>query len=325
MPIFSRRIVQRLLDENRAFLAESIVSDHVRRLNAQDESSIAAEWEIALLNAFSKIGKIDYQTEITGSARPDVSFRSEMTMPFVAEITTVSDENYNKENPVDYFYAHLADFFRRRGLSMKGITVEVDSEELGQYGDKRVRLKLPPKKDVPSFVKKNSTLSFVVVITPEERHSTLPNRSDKYLKVTSFVNPEARFPVDDGFQQALESMKDHLPKPQSMPRDAISYLRSTKDKGHSFLGGFSMTTDQIKLSSRMITELLAGVLDYRKFDEDCKARAPDRRNFMKEFFLRQLADGKMIQEIAVESSPEEDDDRIVIKYGKPDTAISKFR
>ena len=86
-----------------------------------------------------------------------------------------------------------------------------------------------------------------------------------------------------------------------------------------------METDQIKLPARMLTELLAGVLDYSKFDEDCKSRSPDRRNFMKEFFIRQLTEGRMIEEIAVEKSPDEDDDWILIRYGKADAAISKFR
>jgi len=54
MPIFARRVIQRLLNENRLFIDEEKVSDHVKKLNHQNNKSIAAEWEIVILNALRR-------------------------------------------------------------------------------------------------------------------------------------------------------------------------------------------------------------------------------------------------------------------------------
>jgi hypothetical protein len=60
MAIFSRRIIQEMIDENAAFLTEKQLDQHVSRLNrknTKDFGSLDAEWEVLMLNIFGKIGK----------------------------------------------------------------------------------------------------------------------------------------------------------------------------------------------------------------------------------------------------------------------------
>ncbi len=73
MPIFSRRVLQRLLDENRNFLEERQVKELVNRLNSLDKS-IATEWEVVLINALSKLGNVFHENNFGGETNPDIYF-----------------------------------------------------------------------------------------------------------------------------------------------------------------------------------------------------------------------------------------------------------
>lgn len=156
MPLFQRRIVQKLLDENRLILPASVIEDHIRRLNKQDEESLTAEWEVLLIYSLAKIGSIEFERDHGGGRKPDITFSSDALGTFVADITTISDKNYDNENPVDYFYECIRNFFKKNGLLASGISVELESGMEGaEYGNRKVRVYLPPKQDITSFVKRN--------------------------------------------------------------------------------------------------------------------------------------------------------------------------
>jgi len=436
MSIFSRRVVQRLINENRSFLSEAQVKEQVKKLNSGDCCSIATEWEVVILNALSKIGSVVYEKDFDGPSKPDVYFDSGDTTPFVADVTTLSDKSYEKDNPVDYLYECIRKYFNKRGLFTKGLTVEVGSDRIGEYSDQKVKLSLPDKKDLPRFVKNkfsiiadsitkkpnqafkskiaeegvaisitynphneffsggylsytvpyslkrnsihnslkskadqlrkskykgvkgvflcdggcdalnndfhgptgytkgdiikkvfksNKTISFVAVFTLEEEgYKPFQITKKKYIKGTFYFNSIARYPVEPKLYHKLKTICNYFPVPESMPVNAINQMKFEKNKGLSHLGGFSMGGDEIKISSRMVAELLAGVLDYKKFDERCKSLSHDGRNRIKEFFLRKLTQGKMIENISIEKCPDEDDDWVRFKFGKADVAISKF-
>lgn len=106
MALFSRRTLERLLNENSAFLTVEQLNNHVSRLNKGD---LSCEWEVAVLNAFSRIGKVIHEPSNFGtSARLDLHFVSAAgTVEFLADITTVSDAFAESENPTDYLEARL--------------------------------------------------------------------------------------------------------------------------------------------------------------------------------------------------------------------------
>ena len=61
MAIFSRRIVQQMLNENASFLSMESLDQQVARLNTKGFQLIDTEWEVAVLNAFSKAGVIEHE------------------------------------------------------------------------------------------------------------------------------------------------------------------------------------------------------------------------------------------------------------------------
>lgn len=436
MPIFPRRVIQKILNENRKFLPAEQVAEHVEKLNNQDNTSVATVWEVLILNVLSKIGKVKHEINFEGNSKPDIFFESSSIAPFVADITAISDEYYDKENPINYFRECLNNFFSKEGLSAKHLSIDVENETVGNYGDKKIRLTLPEKKDIPSFIRQefrllletirhtpnqafkteikkenasfsiiynphskfstgghaaytvpysltknpiynrlkkkanqlrkskyvgvmgvfvcdgecdslnndfyclenysqadiiqeifrvNTSLSFVVVLTPEEQHHIWGAKNTKYIKGIIYHNTKAKFPVNQDFFNELKKMETYFPIPESMPVNAKSYMKSKKNEGLSHYGGFTMSQNEIKISSRMLTELLAGVLKFEKFDTDHKQMSNDDRNIIKDFFLNQLSMGCMVDNISIDKCHDEDDDWIKIKYGFSDAAITKYK
>ena len=412
------------------------MSIHVEKLNSQNDSSIATVWEIVILNALNKMGNVFHEKDFGGKTHPDIYFESPDTDPFIADITTISDENYDKENPIGYFQEYLATFFSKAGLTTKGLFFEVGSEKIGEYRDRKTKLALADKNKIPAFVKKeftvireaikcapnqpfkttikkegilitvtynpnseytslthasyttpyslsrnplfnalkkkttqlnnsgfkgimgvfvcdgdcdslnnnmhsadkysqadiiqkvfmnNTALSFVTVLSPEERYDSWRTTRKKFIKENIYENSKAKYPVPQNLMEKICKITKFIPVPESMPVNAKNSMKYRKHKGLSFYGGFTMRQDEIKISSRMITELLAGVLDFKKFDSDQKQRTINKKNMIKEFFLRQYSDGKMIENITIEKCNDKDDDWIRFKYGTCDAAISRYK
>lgn len=155
MAICSRRTLQRLINENAKFLSRRQIRNHVDKLNDNDEAaskgqepSLATEWEIILLNAFSKVGTVDYERDFGGRRYPDLHFvsRADPSQCFAADITAVSDKGFKGLNPFDDLWDELLTRVGERGLRQHSFALQVKGnyDELYREGPK-ARLKLPPK------------------------------------------------------------------------------------------------------------------------------------------------------------------------------------
>src|SRR5437870_10377211 len=98
MAIFSRRILQQIINENGSFLSEDQIKQQVDRLNVMLRTlKLADEWEIVLLNAFSKLGKVVHEDgKIAGTC--DLYFESheDPANTFLADITSISDAGFKE-------------------------------------------------------------------------------------------------------------------------------------------------------------------------------------------------------------------------------------
>lgn len=153
MAIFSRRIVQRALDENRLFLSTEQMNNHVNKLNDPDNynSIIAIEWEVIILNTLSKFGEIQHEKTFKGAKKPDIYFTTK-EITYIADVTTISDVGYNNDNPTDYFNEQLIELLRKKEVPPKGLTVTFYSEQT-EYTNNKIKIMLPPKSDIPKLIK----------------------------------------------------------------------------------------------------------------------------------------------------------------------------
>jgi len=125
MALFSRRCLQRLLQENATFLSPKQTDQHVRLLNMIRADYLATEWEIAVMNALSKLGKVRHEPRDLGGRRfLDVVFQSP-AIQFGADIATVSDEQLHKRNPVDRIWMELGRYARKAQITRGGFDVKI--------------------------------------------------------------------------------------------------------------------------------------------------------------------------------------------------------
>ena len=76
--------------------------------------------------------------------------------------------------------------------------------------------------------------------------------------------------------------------------------------------------DKIGISSRALTELLAGIIDIKEFVKRHNMSFP-----INNLFIRALMEGSLIQQIELEKRKDEDDDMVVIHFGS-DAAIRPY-
>ena len=92
MAIFSRRTLQRLIDENATFMRKDQLEKHKRKLN---EADLSFEWEVVLLNVFSKLGKVIHEPVFENCSRKiDILFSTKIKdeIEFLTDITTISTD-----------------------------------------------------------------------------------------------------------------------------------------------------------------------------------------------------------------------------------------
>jgi hypothetical protein len=149
MALFSRRVLQRVLYENAAFLPAKELSNICHLLNTVRDDYLATEWEQVILNAASKVGSIQYEPTLGGRRKPDLLLRSKSSFEFIADITTASDKGLNRLNPVDALHEEFERHQRKRKLLNGGFDVRIDSHSRTIYrgSNETVSLMLPKRSE----------------------------------------------------------------------------------------------------------------------------------------------------------------------------------
>ena len=193
MAIFSRRIIQKCLDANRLILERDQTQKHINLLNQENDPAvvIATEWEVVIINALSKKGQVLHEKEFkNGSARPDIYFTTN-NIEFVADITTISDKSYNDNNPADYFCDCIYDYFKKIDAPHNGLSISIGNKENGPYGNKKVKLLIPDKNDIPSFIKNElRELAYSIKNNPSKLFKKIFNSKDISIHITYTPNQE---------------------------------------------------------------------------------------------------------------------------------------
>jgi hypothetical protein len=153
MAIFSRRNLQRMLDELAAHLPIAARRKLAHELNRLNPSALGFEWETTLLFALSHVGRIEYEAGAHGS-RPDIGFHEGNggRIRFTADIATVSDSGLEADNPAARFARALHRL--RRKYKLPGVlNYDIKGEATGpSFCNRKMRLKLPPGAALDQFL-----------------------------------------------------------------------------------------------------------------------------------------------------------------------------
>jgi hypothetical protein len=152
--VFSRRAIQRRIDELLNVLSNVQLGGLVKRLNRVGRDRFAASWEVCLLHSLSRVGAILHEAPLPGGRKPDISFTytGEKTIGFIADVTAISDEGLHNANPVQELSNELIKLARGVGLDPGHLGYHVRGQHDGPYGYQKTKLLLPPQKELPNFL-----------------------------------------------------------------------------------------------------------------------------------------------------------------------------
>lgn len=195
MAIFSRRTLQRLIFENSEFLRRSQTRDHLRRLNKSDEFFLDAEWEVVLLNAFSKVGKVVHERKFNNGPTPDILFTS-LTDPnqtFLAEIATVSDRGLNELYPVEALQDRLIEIAQQHNIYPNYLQVHIGGHNARKFDASKPEIKIPTRLNFDKVIFNEAFQEFI----NEIKMSPATQRSyrvwDQHTAILIIYNPNERY------------------------------------------------------------------------------------------------------------------------------------
>ncbi|MEG3155134.1 hypothetical protein [Sphingomonas sp. RB1R13] len=151
--IYPRRALQRRLNELRNVLDEGVVDKLAARLNRAGKDRTAAMWEVVVLHGLSKCGTLHHEVALASGRRPDIGFER-TALRFIADVTAVSDDGLDKDNP----YRELRDLIesakRKLNLPIGGLDLTVRAKHNYTKRGIHTVLMLPPRAKLQEFVRK---------------------------------------------------------------------------------------------------------------------------------------------------------------------------
>lgn len=151
--IYRRRALQRRLDELRGVLSDNTVNSLVKRLNQADKHRLAAMWELVVLHGLSKCGSLKSEVKLSTAKKPDILLEHG-ELRFVADITAVSDESLDENNPYRELSQLIEAAKNKLKLPIGGLDLRIGSkDETTKRGTRTVLLL--PRENLQDFVKKS--------------------------------------------------------------------------------------------------------------------------------------------------------------------------
>lgn len=270
MAIFSRRTIQRLINENACFLTKTQTKKHIDALNLNKkkyqeslkdgkntndliEVHLNTEWEIVLLNSLSKFGKIIHEKKI-GKSEPDIFFTSyKNNFEFVGDITCITGKQ-DKDNISLAFKNEFKEIIDKEHPSgyweifLRGNSREMD------FCNAKPRLMLGGKSQWEEIFRSKEFIAFIerVKKNPEKKESITykknkenpeprpPNQIEMYRNV--LVDIEVRYAPKNFYQVEYRQFDDR--KIVSIESDEIyksllnKYRQLVKTQYDGYLGIF---------------------------------------------------------------------------------------
>lgn len=263
--IFARRALQRRLNELHEAFSGSVIDKLAARLNRPGKDRLAAMWEVAVLHALAKHGTLGNEVPLPSGRRPDLSFDNG-ALRFVADITVVSDEGLDQDNPHSELSEMIEAAKAKLGLPIGGVDLYVKAKHYESARGTRTVLRLPPREQLQVFVRDQ--------IVPALRDQI--KAGEKVLRI-AIDNDEA----------GLDITIDPTRSPYSSSGFAAYYLPKIKDRNPLY-NALRAKVAQLR-GAEGITGVIVG-------DGDCTA-LEDRRSHWSEVsaativeeFLRQYS------------------------------------
>ena len=194
-----------MINENAAFLTEKQIDKQISRLDSNSFESIATEWEVVVLNVFSKIGKVEHELNLAASRKLDLRFTHyEDQSQFVADITTSSDEPYEKETPLKAFDIEFRHRIERAGLALTNFGYSVKPHP---PTDAKTRLMLPKREHFPGEIFNKQFKTFLQEVKQNIGEARSHHISTDETNIVITYDPEGKSSRGAGHVYTLATSK----------------------------------------------------------------------------------------------------------------------
>lgn len=150
--IYQRRALQRRLNELRGVLDDEAVSKLADRLNRAGKDRLAAMWELIVLHGLSKCGRLQSEVPLASRRRPDILFEKS-PLQLTADVTAVSDEGLDKDNPYRELIELIEAAKKKLKLPTGGLDLSIRSKRESTKRGTRTVLLLPSRGKLQDFVR----------------------------------------------------------------------------------------------------------------------------------------------------------------------------
>ncbi|WP_160288086.1 hypothetical protein [Pseudomonas knackmussii] len=208
--IYSRRALQRRLNELRNVLDQETIGRLAARLNRAGKDRVAAMWELVVLHGLSKCGALQSEVALPSGRQPDIFFE-QGALRLTADITAISDEGLDNNNP----YQELSELIEAAKDKLKlpkgGLDLRIRSKrEITKRGT-RTSLLLPPRNRLQEFVNQELLPEFRAQIAVGKRPLSI-SITDDDVSLDITVDPEKSPYSTVGFTTYdLPEIKDRNP------------------------------------------------------------------------------------------------------------------
>ena len=189
---FTRRDIQRRLDELALALPIEQVATLADNLNAMGPRRLPTMWEVVLLHGFAGAGAVKHEDPLPSGKQPDIALQLDdgASRKLIADVATVSDAGLDEANPVERLSEELTRLARKAGLDPNCFGYDVRGDYFGAYGDRKPKLFLP-KPGQLQLVMKSKVEPWIEGLAPDAPSSLAVDENGATFKVT--YTPGQRF------------------------------------------------------------------------------------------------------------------------------------
>lgn len=181
---------------------------------------------------------------------------------------------------------------------------------------------------VREFLHRTSTVDAVLLLPVVETHQFMQKSTISVVPALYTRRSGERVVITEQNEIALrahlEAFIANMPKPRLSARNAVNRCET-----ESFLvgphGGYSISGNKMRVSSRQILETLAGISSHGLPNLGGHPNAPLPPANWREYFLGYLMNGQMISKVTVIPGGDADDDTLEFEFGQPDPCIDSIR
>jgi hypothetical protein len=145
MFVFTRRAMQKMLDEIAPWMPEKPLVELLGRLNTARTNRLPQMWELIWLYALGAVLPVEHERPLL-NGKPDLWFSlldGDRLVQVIVDITTLSDSALDSANPIEQLSEAMHKQARKAGLQGGGFHIAVSHLEAGVSGRTKVQLLIP--------------------------------------------------------------------------------------------------------------------------------------------------------------------------------------